>query len=142
MSENPGRSLERDPKTGRITGATLSSEEASRMGKRKHKLERSRNAQELLEELGWNNENPAPPSAIKFAEKVAAADSGMVSAWKELRRLAGLDLDAPPGSTRDGTCPACGFNPADLSMPSSFALEMMKELREYTEAENGETTGA
>jgi len=124
------RQIEQDPETGKITKSHLSSEEASKMVKNRYQKDINANAASLLGELGWNDENPAPPSAKRFASKIAKADSGMVGAWKELRRLAGLDKDEYGVWDGEGTCPTCGLNKAQ-QLSARLAGDLLNELRKY-----------
>ncbi|MHC4413538.1 MAG: hypothetical protein ACYSW6_11325 [Planctomycetota bacterium] len=102
--------LERDPETGQITKAELSTAEAKRRGAMSHDKKVNGKAGKLLLEAGYDEDNQAPFHLAVIAEYAVSGKSGAVSAMRDFRRLTnpGVDIDSMISLQAGETCPACG----------------------------------
>ena len=104
-----GRSVVRDPETGKFVSASLDSETAREMGKRSHAKNRSETAGALLAEAGFDEDNQAPEHLKVLARLATDGRSGAVAALRDFRRLTSISADEPGAVVAEpGTvCPTC-----------------------------------
>lgn len=121
-----GRMTERD-EFGRIVKAGLSSETAREMIKHRWTKEEKAedNAQKILSELGYSDDNPAPALYSNLAEIAVSQKTGAVSAIGSLLRLAHGKTDSGIVRVQAGeVCPTCG------QISGGLGVELARELAE------------
>jgi hypothetical protein len=100
---------------GKIVHSKLSSEEAAAMGRKRWSKPIAREAEDILEWLGFDDKGkPADPVSRRLAEEVARGGAGTSSNVRELLRHTGYDVSgngesAPVEPPQPGEiCPTCG----------------------------------
>jgi len=109
---------------GRIIGKKLTSEEASRMARKRWDREKDKNAriEALLQEKGYDLDT-APESLLLWAEKAVGSGSGNVSAQARFDSW-GEDRGSSIAINWDGfsPCPVCGHIPVDAELVSFYRV--------------------
>ena len=97
-----GRSITQDPKTGRITAATLDSETAREMGERGHQQQKGTSRDKLLRAEGYENPEDAPEDLQIVAKIASGGGAAAVTAMRLFHSMTGTSDGAP---AENGRCP-------------------------------------
>jgi hypothetical protein len=127
--------LERDAQ-GKIVHSKLSSEEAAAMARARWSKPIAREAEDILEWLGFDEKTkPADPVSRRLSEEVARGGAGTSSNVRELLRHTGHDVGgngdiAPAKPPKAGeACPTCGTIYTPLNDGTKLVSTLLEQFR-------------
>jgi hypothetical protein len=127
-----GRSVIRDPVTGKFTGATLDPETAAAMGKLSQAKKKNARAGDLLTEAGYDDDNPAPRHIKILAEIAAEKRAGSVPAMRDFLRLTRPEKDKAGSEVRPAVgeaCQLCGQVVTELGEGQSLISALLESIQ-------------